>query len=108
MVRRRVGVGGHVLHGGWGYSSHNHGLFLDYLEEAEVVLADSSVVTASRTQNEDLFWALRGAGMSFGIVTSFKFRTIDQPDQVQLFYFPFIWNLMQARAGWSVFQDYAS
>jgi FAD/FMN-containing dehydrogenase len=73
-----------------------------------VVLANSTVVTASKTQNEPLFWALRGAGMSFGIATSFKFRTIDQPDQVQLFYFPFIWNATQAKTGWRTFQDYVS
>lgn len=45
-----------------------------------VVLADSSVVTASETQNSDLFWALRGAGCSFGIVVDFKFKTIAAPE----------------------------
>jgi FAD/FMN-containing dehydrogenase len=101
-------VGGHVLHGGWGYSTHNHGLFLDYLEEVQAVIANGSVVTASKTQNPDLFWALRGAGMSFAIATRFKFRTIPQPDEIQLFYTPFVWNLPQAQAGWRVFQDYVS
>ena len=104
----RVGVGGHVLHGGWGYSTHNHGLFLDYLEEVQLVTANSSVVTASKTQNPNLFWALRGAGMSFGIATRFKFRTIPQPPEIQLFYLPFLWNLTQAQAGWRVYQDYAA
>ena len=104
----RVGVGGHVLHGGWGYSTHNHGLFLDYLEEVQLVTANSSVVTASKTQNANLFWALRGAGMSFGIATRFKFRTIPQPPEIQLFYLPFLWNLTQAQAGWRVYQDYAA
>lgn len=104
----RVGVGGHVLHGGWGYSTHNHGLFLDYLEEVQLVTANSSVVTASATKNPQLFWGLRGAGMSFGIATRFKFRTLPQPEEIQLFYIPFIWNLTQAQAGWRVFQDYAA
>ena len=101
-------MGGHVLHGGWGYSTHNHGLFLDYLEEVQLVTANSSVVTASKTQNPSLFWALRGAGMSFGIATRFKFRTIPQPPEIQLFYLPFLWNLTQAKAGWRVFQDYSA
>jgi hypothetical protein len=47
--------------------------------EAQVVLANASVVTASATQNPDLFWALRGAGSSFGIVTQFKFNTFAAP-----------------------------
>jgi FAD/FMN-containing dehydrogenase len=101
-------VGGHVLHGGWGYSTHNHGLFLDYLEEVQVVTANSSVVTASKTENTDLFWALRGAGMSFAIATRFKFRTIPQPAEIQLFYIPFVWTLPQAKEGWRVFQDYVA
>jgi FAD/FMN-containing dehydrogenase len=104
----RVGVGGHILHGGWGYSTHNHGLFLDYLEEAEVVLADSSVVTASKTKNPELFWGLRGAGMSFGIATNFKFRTLPEPEELQLFYLPFNWDVPQSAAGWKLFQEYTS
>ncbi|KAG7285955.1 hypothetical protein NEMBOFW57_008251 [Staphylotrichum longicolle] len=103
-----VGVGGHVLHGGWGYSTHNHGLFLDYLEEVQMVTANSAVVTASKTQNPELFWGLRGAGMSFGIATRFKFRTIPQPPEIQLFYTPFAWNLTQAKAGWQIYQDYVA
>ncbi|KAK0104303.1 hypothetical protein ONS96_005392 [Cadophora gregata f. sp. sojae] len=101
-----VGVGGHVLHGGQGYSTHTHGLFLDFLLSADIVLADGSLVTASSTQNSELFWALRGAGMSFGIVTSFKFRTIAAPPENILFYYPYLWNQDQARAGWEAWQQY--
>ncbi|KAH8744511.1 glucooligosaccharide oxidase [Diaporthe sp. PMI_573] len=75
-----VGVGGHVLHGGYGYISHTHGLALDNLIAAEVVLANSSVVTASTTVNPDLFWVLRGAGSSYGVVTSLKFQTFPAPE----------------------------
>jgi FAD/FMN-containing dehydrogenase len=103
-----VGIGGHVLHGGQGYSSHTDGLLLDFLIEAEVVLANGKVVTASNTPNPDLFWALRGAGMSFGIVTSMKFRTIAAPPENVLFYYPFNWNRTQARARWDVWQVYSS
>jgi hypothetical protein len=56
------------------------GLTLDNLISANVVLANSSVVTASATENADLFWSLRGAGAAFGIVTSFTFKTFDAPE----------------------------
>jgi hypothetical protein len=108
LIRISVGVGGHVLHGGQGYSSHTYGLALDFIEEAEIVLADSSVVTASTTENSDLFWALRGAGMSFGIVTSFKFSTFAAPDENVLFYYPYVWNRTQAFPGWDAFQSYCA
>ncbi|KUJ09586.1 FAD-binding domain-containing protein [Mollisia scopiformis] len=101
-----VGIGGHVLHGGQGYSSHTYGLLLDFLVSAEVVLANGSVATASNTSNPDLFWALRGAGMSFGIVTSMEFRTIPAPPENILFYYPYLWNQTQAHAGWDAWQAY--
>jgi hypothetical protein len=66
------------------------------------------VVTASSTENTDLFWALRGAGMSFGIITSFQFRTIAAPEDNVLFYYPYIWSREQAVPGWTAFQDYCA
>jgi hypothetical protein len=56
------------------------GLTLDNLVSANVVLSNSTVVTASATENPDLFWSLRGAGAAFGIVTSFTFKTFDAPE----------------------------
>lgn len=103
-----VGVGGHVLHGGQGYSSHTYGLALDFIESAEIVLADSSLVTASETENTDLFWAIRGAGMSYGVITSFQFRTFTPPEENVMFYYPYIWNRVQATPGWNAFQDYCA
>jgi UDP-N-acetylenolpyruvoylglucosamine reductase len=69
-----TGVGGLTLGGGIGHLSRKYGLTIDNLLEADMVLSDGSIVTVNKDQNADLFWAIRGGGGNFGIVTSFKFQ----------------------------------
>jgi len=89
-----TGIAGLTLGGGHGYLSRRFGLTIDNLLEADVVLADGSFVTASQSQHEDLFWALRGGGGNFGVATSFLF----QAHPVQMVYGgPVFWEVAHAR-----------
>ncbi|MGH3032966.1 MAG: FAD-binding oxidoreductase [Gaiellaceae bacterium] len=69
-----TGIAGLTLHGGVGHLRRKHGLSLDNLVAVDIVTADGKLRTASATENEDLFWAVRGAGSNFGVITSFEFR----------------------------------
>ena len=61
-----------MILGGFGFLSRLHGLSIDCLVEAEMVLADGTIVFVSEKENSDLWWALRGAGPAFGVVTRYK------------------------------------
>ena len=98
-----TGVGGLTLGGGIGYLTRAYGLTIDSLLSADVVLADGSIVTASAHSHPDLFWALRGGGGNFGVVTSFEFRA--HPVQ-NMYAGPTFWPLDQSREVMQAYRDY--
>lgn len=109
-----TGVAGLTLGGGHGYLSRKYGLTIDNLLEVDVVLADGRLLTANEEENEDLFWAVRGGGGNFGVVTSFLFRAhpvetvyggpiiwpIDQAEEIMRWYRDFISDAPEDLFGW--------
>ncbi len=112
-----TGVGGLTLGGGLGHLTRKYGLTIDNLLEADVVLADGSSVVASAEENSDLFWALRGGGGNFGVVTSFLFQAhpvhtvcagpmlweLDQAADVMKWYREFIMQAPEEISGFFAF-----
>jgi FAD/FMN-containing dehydrogenase len=85
-----TGVGGLTLGGGMGWLTRKFGLSIDNLLSAEVVIADGRVLRAAAAEHPDLFWAIRGGGGNFGVVTSFEFglHEVDPMVQFGLFFWP--------------------
>ena len=77
-----VGIGGITTGGGIGYLVRKHGLTIDNVLAADVVTADGALVRADAKTNPDLFWAIRGGGGTFGVVTRFQYRLADLPEVV--------------------------
>jgi FAD/FMN-containing dehydrogenase len=98
-----TGVGGLTLGGGLGYLTRSCGLTIDNLLSADVVLADGRQVTASDDQNADLFWALRGGGGNFGVVTNFVFCLHEAGDIVGG---PLFFDFEDAAAVLAGYRDY--
>jgi FAD/FMN-containing dehydrogenase len=99
-----TGVAGLTLGGGTGYLTRKFGLTIDNLLEADMVLADGSFVTASKDQNSDLFWAIRGGGGNFGVVTSFLFQA--HPVKM-VFAGPVFWDAAQnAKTVMKTYRDF--
>src|SRR6266487_339533 len=98
-----TGVGGLTLGGGTGYLSRTLGLTIDNLLGVDMVLADGSFVTASPQEHADLFWAVRGGGGNFGVVTSFLF----QLHPISTVYGgPMLWPLEQAADVMKFWRDF--
>jgi FAD/FMN-containing dehydrogenase len=98
-----TGVGGLTLGGGVGNLTRTLGLSIDSLIEVDIVLADGSFVTANETKHPDLFWALRGGGGNFGVVTRFAFRLAPVPTVVAG---PTLWRLDRGAEILSWYRDF--
>jgi hypothetical protein len=80
-----VGIGGHSTHGGYGYAGRQWGLALDTIVALDIVLANGSFIHATSSQYPDIYWAMRGAADSFGVVTTFYLQTLPAPASVVYF-----------------------
>jgi len=98
-----TGVGGLTLGGGIGHLTRKCGLTIDSLLEVDMVLADGRFVTANETENSDLFWAVRGGGGNFGVVTSFQFKL--HPIST-IIGGPTLWELDQTEAVLTWYRDF--
>ena len=99
-----TGAGGLTLGGGFGWISRKYGLTIDNLLSVELVTAEGKIVTASARENEDLFWALRGGGGNFGIVTSFEFQAANIGTEV--YTGPLVKRFEDAAAYFRFYRDY--
>jgi len=102
-IMSTTGIGGLTLGGGLGHLARTCGLTIDNLLAVDMVLADGRFVTASADENPDLFWAVRGGGGNFGVVTSFLFRL--HPIST-VYAGPMLWHLDQAAEAMRLYRDY--
>ncbi|KAL7916744.1 hypothetical protein GGI35DRAFT_474009 [Trichoderma velutinum] len=103
-----VGLIGSTLGGGVGRLNGLHGMILDSLLSVRIVTASGDIVTASTTQNSDLFWGIRGAGFNFGIITSATYRVYDLPNNGQIMNADFLYPLNESTAIFNYFKSLES
>lgn len=101
-----LGMGGHSGYGGYGFTSRKWGLTLDTIQSLEVVLANGTIATASLANYPDLFFALRGASGSFGIVTSIQVTTFAAPASATVFTYTWDFSAAEAANATQQFQNY--
>ena len=98
-----TGISGLTLGGGLGHLSRAYGLSVDNLLEADIVLANGKLVTASEKENSDLFWAIRGGGGNFGVVISFLFK---MQKAGQVYGGPMLWHLSEGESMMKFYRDF--
>jgi len=98
-----TGIAGLALGGGLGHLSRAYGLSVDSLLEVDIVLASGKLVTASEEENADLFWAVRGGGGNFGVVTSFLFALHDAGT---VYGGPMLWHIADAEEMMAYYRDF--
>lgn len=101
-----TGIAGFTLHGGYGWLTRRHGLAVDNLLSARVITADGGAVRASPDEHADLFWALRGGGGNFGVVTSFEYRL--HPLGPQVWFAVLVHPLARAERVLRFYREYVS
>jgi FAD/FMN-containing dehydrogenase len=102
-----VGVAGHTLGGGYGLSARKHGLMIDNLIQADIVLPNGQAAITSKNSHPDLFWALRGAGTgNFGIVSEFKFKLFKPPSILTRVHYHY--GLDKSEEAFKAFQKWAA
>jgi len=105
-INSTTGIAGLTLGGGFGWLSRKYGMTIDNLLSAEVVTAEGEVVRASATEHPDLFWALRGGGGNFGVVTRFEFRL--HPVGPNLLSGLIVYPLSEAKSVLRQYRDFAA
>lgn len=98
-----TGISGLTLGGGVGHLSRAYGLSIDSLLEVDIVLADGHLVTANEQENADLFWAIRGGGGNFGVITSFLFKLHDAGT---VYGGPMLWHIADAEEMMKYYRDF--
>ncbi|PPQ97240.1 hypothetical protein CVT26_000766 [Gymnopilus dilepis] len=101
-----VGIGGHSAFGGFGFTSRLWGLTIDAILSIDLVLANGTITTASEKVNPDLFFAMRGAGSSFGIATAITVKTFAAPPTATIFSYNWQYTAAEAAAALSEYQKF--